>query len=152
MVTKPPTLEELTAYRDRFMAGFPTPTSAQFLGFDVVEVDVEAGAATIDFLATDRMLNPAQKVQGGILTAMMDDTMGPLMHIMSAGRMMPSTTDIHTQFHRPGLPGPMRCTARITRMGATLCTSSAELFNDKGKLLASAIQTAMMLPFSPPQK
>lgn len=146
MVTRPPSADEIQSYVETFK-GFPTPTSAQFLGWEVIEVDVPGQRMVIDFTATGQMLNPAQKVQGGILTAMMDDTMGPLAHIMSAGKMMPSTTDIHTQFFRPCEPGRFRCEARVVRMGRTLCYTSADLFNDRGQKVASAIQTAMMLPF-----
>ncbi|NHK27261.1 PaaI family thioesterase [Parvularcula flava] len=148
MVTRPPSTEEIEAYAATFR-NFPRPTSAQLLGFEPVEIDVPGQRMVIDFVATDRMLNPAGKVQGGILTAMMDDTMGPLAHIMSGGKMMPSTTDIHTQFFRPCDVGAYRCEARVTRMGRTLCYTSADLFNGRGQKVASAIQTAMMLPFAP---
>ncbi|GGD06181.1 PaaI family thioesterase [Aquisalinus flavus] len=148
MVTRPPTTQEIEAYAATFR-DFPKPTSAQLLGFEPVEIDVPGQRIVIDFVATDRMLNPAGKVQGGILTAMMDDTMGPLAHIMSAGKMLPSTTDIHTQFFRPCEVGRYRCEARVTRMGRTMCYTSADLFNDRGQKVASTIQTAVMLPFAP---
>lgn len=147
MVTRPPSTEEIEAYVEMFRSGFPPPTSAVLLGWTPVEVDVAGRRMVIDFTATGQMLNPAGKVQGGILTAMMDDTMGPLAHIMSAGKMLPSTTDIHTQFFRPCEVGQYRCEARITRMGRTICYTAADLFNDKGQTVASAIQTAVMMPF-----
>ena len=74
--------------------------------------------------------------------------MGPLAHIMSAGRMLPSTTDIHTQFFRPCDIGNYRCAARITRMGRTICYTAADLFNEAGQTVASAVQTAVLLPFA----
>ncbi|MEM9234186.1 MAG: PaaI family thioesterase [Pseudomonadota bacterium] len=94
------------------------------------------------------MFNPGRRIQGGILTAMMDDTMGPLINIMSAGKKLPSSTDLHTQFHRPAAPGVLTCKAQVTRMGAQICTSTAELYGEHGKMIASCIHTAVLMPFS----
>lgn len=150
MAAARPSLEDLTRYRDLFLETFPVPPSGLSLGFDLVSLDVEAGTAVVDFRATGAMLNPAGTVQGGYLTAMLDETMGPLIHVMTAGRLMPSSTDLHTQFHRPGAPGRMRATARITRLGQQICTATAELHDEGGRLLATCIQTAILLPFETP--
>jgi len=79
--------------------------------------------------------------------------MGPLALIMRAGKVFPATTDLHTQYFRPCRPGRFECLARITAMGKTICTTSAELYNVKrdgarGKLVAAAIQTAALVPFA----
>ena len=148
MVTRPPSTDDIRAYYEDVFLKFPTPSAAKTLGWSIKELDIEAKTLTVEFTANDEMLNPTGRVQGGFLGAMCDDTMGPLAHILTAGKMMPSSTDIHVQYHRPALPGKLICKAKITRMGRSLCYSEAELFNEKGQVVVKAIQTAMMLPFS----
>lgn len=142
-----PTLDEIKAYYDGFKSHFPMPPSMAILGCSKLDIDVEKGMAVAEFQATEEMFNPGRRIQGGFLTAMMDDTMGPLIHVMSAGRQLPSSTDLHTQFHRPASPGLLRSEAKIIRLGAQICTASAELFASHGKMIASCIQTAVMMPF-----
>jgi uncharacterized protein (TIGR00369 family) len=147
MVTRPATPEEAQAFFDTVFINSSPPPSAAFLGWTFVDLDVHGKTMTVDFIATEQMLNPAGTVQGGMLTAMLDDTMGPLTFILSAGRLMASSTDIHTQYFRPARIGKIRCKARVTRQGRNLNYTSAELYDEKDRVLASAIQTAMMRPF-----
>ena len=145
MVTRPPNLEERKAYLQKFIADFPVPPTITLLNGEFGEFDLEAGTLTSYFTPGDKLLNPAGKVQGGMITAMLDDTMGPLMVVMAAGRAFPSSTDLHTRYFRPVLPGKKyRCEAKITRQGRNLCYSQASLYNEKGQEMAQAIQTAVM--------
>ena len=127
MVTRPPTSEEIAAFWVNFGKNFmPPPTNELFQG-EFLDLDIPAKTLRRAFTATAQMLNPANSVQGGILAAFMDDTMGPLAVIFSAGRAYPTTTDLHTQYFRPAKPGRFECLAKITRMVRTICYSSAEL-------------------------
>lgn len=146
-MTRPASTDDARAFfNDVFLKGEP-PASARFAGWTLVEMDFEAMALTVDFTARAEMLNPVGMVQGGMLCAMMDDTMGPLAIIMAAGRAMASSTDIHVQYFRPARLGPIRRRAEITRRGRTVTTTRAELFDGRGKVLAHGIQTAMMRAF-----
>src|SRR5581483_6392636 len=55
----------------------PMPPVARLLGWTLVSVDPARGEIRVRFEAKPDFLNPAGTVQGGILTAMLDDTMGP---------------------------------------------------------------------------
>ena len=60
-----------------FVAGrVDPPPIAALLGFDLVAVDPDAGTIEVGFTATDQFRNPVGDVQGGILGAMLDDTLG----------------------------------------------------------------------------
>jgi uncharacterized protein (TIGR00369 family) len=143
------TAEEAQRYFDEnFAVDFPTPSSAVLLGWAFERFDAAQGEAEVRFTATEEMLNPVGHVQGGILAAMIDDTMGPLMHLMSAGRAMPSTTDLHTQYPRPARPGAFRCIARIRQMGRQVCYTTGDLYDARDRHVAMATQTALMLPFT----
>ncbi|MGF1461941.1 MAG: hypothetical protein ACFB2Z_02015, partial [Maricaulaceae bacterium] len=57
---------------------FPPPASFMLLGGRFEAFDAEAGVLETSFVADPRFLNAGGVVQGGFLTAMVDDTMGPL--------------------------------------------------------------------------
>jgi uncharacterized protein (TIGR00369 family) len=78
------------------------PPAAVLLGWELVAVDPEAGTIEMAFEATEQFLNPFGRVQGGLLAAMLDDTLGPaLVATLGPGESAP-TTDLHVQFLRPG--------------------------------------------------
>lgn len=148
MVTRPATAEEAQDFFDNTFTHLGVmPSASIFLGWDFVSLDVHQKILIVNFTATGQMLNPAGAIQGGLLTAMLDDTMGPLALIMSAGQLLPNSTDIHTQYFRAARPGRLRCEAKITRTGRTLVCSAANLYNDKEQIVATATQTAMFRPF-----
>ncbi len=153
MVTRPPSLKEIETFWQAFEKNFSPPATYQLLGAQLLAFDPHQKSLTARFTATSKMLNPAGNIQGGLLAAFMDDTMGPLGVIMGAGRYFPATTDLHSQYFRPAKPGVFECEARITSMTKTICATSANLYNvreegARGRLVASAIQTAMLVPFA----
>ena len=60
-----------------------------------------ASTASADFC------NPAGFVQGGILSAMLDDTMGPAVFVMTEGRLYTATITMTVNFLAPAKPGPI---------------------------------------------
>jgi uncharacterized protein (TIGR00369 family) len=82
------------------------PPAATLLGWELVTVDPEVGTIEVAFNATEQFLNPIGVIQGGLLAAMLDDTLGPaLVATLGPGQYAP-TTDLHAQFLRPARPGP----------------------------------------------
>jgi acyl-coenzyme A thioesterase PaaI-like protein len=45
----------------------PPPPAAKLLGFELVRVDPQAGTIEVAFTASERFLNPAGVIQGGLL-------------------------------------------------------------------------------------
>jgi uncharacterized protein (TIGR00369 family) len=127
---------------------FPQPSCAAFLGYEFVAIDRAAGRMTVKFAATDAMLNPRGSVQGGFLTAMLDDAMGSMVVALTDGRNGPASVDIHTQYLRPAAPGPLRCEAELVQMGRTTVFTRATLYNEQGDIVATATQTARLLDIS----
>lgn len=125
--------------------GVPKPPSAVLLGWTLKEFDEAEKRLKLGFHADGRFLNPAGLVQGGILAAMMDDTMGPLFVLLSAGRFFPSTTDLHTWYLNPAYPGDFTCEARVQRQGGTIGFVEADLWDAKGVLVAKGQSTVRLL-------
>jgi uncharacterized protein (TIGR00369 family) len=98
---------------------------------------------TIDFPVRETQTNPLGYLQGGILCSMFDNTFGPLAF---ATMRKPSVSiGLTINFVRPVKPGEIvRIRAEFRAKSRTLLQLSAEAFNEKQKLLATA-STSMMV-------
>ena len=118
------------------------PPVAELLGFRLIEIDPDQGTIEVAFTATEQFLNPAGTVQGGMLAAMLDDTLGPaLVATLGDGEWAP-TTDLHVQFLRPAAQGDLRGNGRVVRRGKDVAFLAGELRDGDGELVATATATA----------
>ena len=118
------------------------PPAAVLLGWKLFDVDPDAGTIEVSFTASEQFLNPAGTVQGGLLAAMLDDTLGPaLVATLGVGEWAP-TTDLHVQFHAPARPGELHGRGRVVRRGKDIAFLAGELLDGEANLVASAIATA----------
>lgn len=122
------------------------PPIARTLGWRLVAIDEDTGTIEIGFEGKPEFCNPAGNIQGGILTAMLDDSMGPAALVASNGKAFTSSVDIHTHFLKPVQPGPITTRARVTRMGSRMAFLEAQLFDADGNLCARATSSAMLQP------
>ncbi len=137
--------------RDAFIGGVPRPPFSRLADWTLVAHDAEAMTMTVSFAAKADFLNPAGIIQGGILAAMMDDVMGPLVVVGTNAQKFPTTTDLHATYYAAAQPGGrLVVTARIERLGGTIAYTSAEIRDEAGGLLAKAIQTARLIPMPTP--
>ena len=117
---------------------FPTPPCAAHLGFEMLEADEDGGTVKVGFVARPEFCNPAGYVQGGFLTAMLDDCMGPAVVIATRGRVFPTTIDLHMQFLAPAKPGALVGDARVVKLGHTVGFVEGELADARGNPVARA--------------
>lgn len=122
----------------------PRPAVAELLGWNLIAVDPDAGTIELEFTATEQFLNPIGNVQGGMLAAMLDDTLGPaLVATLGPGQFSP-TTDLHVQFLRPAHPGRLVGRGRVVRRGKQIAFLAGELVDDSGTVIATAVATAQI--------
>lgn len=127
------------------IGGVPMPPSAVMMGWRLISIDAEAGEMEVGFEGKPEFRNPAGYVQGGIIAAMMDDAMGPLLVAHTGGRKYPSTIDLHTHYLRPVPVGPVTVKARVVRLGRQIAFLEAELFERSGKLAARGRASAALI-------
>jgi uncharacterized protein (TIGR00369 family) len=120
---------------------FPPPATAQLLGAELVSESPSDGTIEMAFNPNASMLNPAGVVQGGIVAAMLDDTMGPALISLTGGKVMPSSVDLNVSFIRPVKPG--RVIAKVVNRGRSIVFLEAELFDSDGRLLARSTSSAI---------
>ena len=125
------------------------PPAEALLGWELVAVDPEAGTIEVAFTATRQFLNPVGVIQGGLLAAMLDDTLGPaLVATLGPGQFAP-TADLHVQFLRPAYPGRLIGRGRILRKGRDIAFMAGELLDQGGEIVAAATATAQIRPGAP---
>ncbi|HYG96286.1 MAG TPA: PaaI family thioesterase [Solirubrobacterales bacterium] len=122
----------------------PAPPAAELLGYELIEADTEAETIEVAFDGSERFLNPAGVIQGGLLAAMLDDTLGTaLIAVLDPGEWAP-TTDLHVQFLEPAKPGRLIGRGRVARRGSQIAQLAGELTADDGTVVATAIATAVI--------
>lgn len=128
---------------DAIVAGrLPPPECAKTLGLEIIGYDLAAHSVELQFDGKPEFANPIGIVQGGFLSAMLDDTMGlASATAMKLGEFAP-TLGLNVQFHRPATIGKLTGKGRITMRGKEIFHLAAELYQD-GKLVAAATATAM---------
>lgn len=119
----------------------PPPPAAQTLGMRIRNVDPEAGTLEAEFDGIEAFTNPAGNIQGGFLSAMLDDTMGPALAAqLGAGEFAP-TLSLNVQFMAPAKPGKLSAAGRVVKRGGGICFLSGELMQG-GRVVATATATA----------
>lgn len=96
------------------------------------------------FPAREKHANPLGNLQGGILSSMIDDTMGPLS--FAAARNPTTTINLSVNFLRAvRCPGLVRVEARVTGLGRRVMYLDASAFDAKGRLVATATSSVLIL-------
>jgi uncharacterized protein (TIGR00369 family) len=121
----------------------PLPRVASTLGMVITKVQAEDGRLDAEFEGKPEFANPLGNVQGGILAAMLDDTMGPALACqLRAGEFAP-TLNLNVSFLKPAKIGKLRGVGRVVRRGKDVCVLSGELYQND-ELVATATATALI--------
>lgn len=125
----------------------PLPPVARLLGWKLIAVDPPACTIDVEFLARADFTNSSGVVQGGLIAAMLDDTLGPAVFAMSGGKRMTTTIDLHLHYVRPVWPGHVMTTAMVINLGSRIAFVEGRLFDFEGRLAATA--SAMLTDYRP---
>jgi uncharacterized protein (TIGR00369 family) len=123
----------------------PAPPSSKLLGWHLLDARPKDGWVRIGFVGKPDFCNPAGFVQGGILSAMLDDTMGPAVFVMTEGQLFTSTITLTVNFLAPAKPGPIIGEANVTQLGKTIAFVEGRLMTEDGIVLATATTSARLV-------
>ncbi|WP_298258772.1 PaaI family thioesterase [Bradyrhizobium sp.] len=124
---------------------FPMPPSAKLLGWRLLDARPWDGWLKVGFDGRAEFCNPAGFIQGGILSAMLDDTMGPAAFVTSDGRFYTTTISLTVNFIAPARPGPLIAEAQVIQIGKSVAFMEGKLMADDGAVLATASTTARLV-------
>jgi uncharacterized protein (TIGR00369 family) len=134
---------------------FTAPPSSKLLGWHLLDARPKQGWVRIGFDGKPDFCNPAGFIQGGILSAMLDDTMGPAIFVMTEGKLYTATITMTVNFLAPAKPGPIVGEADVTQLGKTVAFVAGRLMAADGSVLATAttsarlVETAKAIPREP---
>ena len=112
---------------------------AKLLG---IEVDsVEPGHAVLSMKLRPDLMRNNGIAHGGAIATLIDSAMAIAIMAQLAEGERTVTVDLTIHYLRPISEGTARASARVVRAGRRVITVSAELFDDGGKLAATAIST-----------
>jgi uncharacterized protein (TIGR00369 family) len=111
---------------------------ATLLGAQVQHVDVKAGELMAHYHAPISFNNPAGTVQGGMLSAMLDDVTASLVDATLQAGQGVVTLNLNVSFLRPANAGELTANASFLRRGRDVCHVNGVL-SQNGKEIASAV-------------
>ncbi len=123
----------------------PPPNIAKTLNLTFFDVDKEKQSLIASFNIGNEFLNPAGFVQGGIVSAMLDDTMGPCLAALLDENQFAPTLSLKVSFIKGANPGKFTGKGRVIKKGKSICYLAAELFDAGGDLVATATATAKIV-------
>ena len=121
------------------------PPVAKLLGWRLLDARPAEGWIELGFEGKPEFLNPAGFVQGGMLSAMLDDTMGPAVLVMTEAKSYTTTVSLTVNFLSPAKSGPIIAEAKVTQLGKSIAFVEERLTSADGTLLATASAVERLL-------
>ena len=112
---------------------------AKMIGMKLVEM--RPNEATIEIEMRDELRQPHGLLHGGVTATLIDTAMAFAVITVLTREEKASTVDLNVHYLRPHLDGKIFCTAKVVKAGKRLLTVSAEVVNEHGKLIATALST-----------
>ena len=122
----------------------PLNTIAETLGYDVAEAS--SGRVVVTLLPTDRHLNPAGTVHGGLAATLLDSCMGLAIQSILEKGVAQTTVEFKISLMRPITPqtGLIKAEGIVLNCGRRVGTAEGRITDGAGKLLAHGITTCLI--------
>ena len=111
----------------------------KLLGIELDEIDF--GKAVMSLPMTEKLRQPHGLLHGGATASLIDTTTAFAVVSVLADGEKASTVDLTVHYLRPVINEKTTCTAKIVKAGKWLLTVTADVVNEDGKLIATAIST-----------
>ena len=140
---------DANGYFSRMLRGeIARPPVLTLLGSRIDAVDAAAGTLSATYEGQANFRNPAGTVQGGMLSAMLDDLTASLVDATLAAGQGVATLNLNVSFLRPAQVGTLQGEARMLRRGRDVCHVMGTLMQD-GKEVATALAVCKIVSTQP---
>lgn len=119
----------------------PPSRAGLLLGWQFISHDAERGQINVEFDAGTALTNPMGNIQGGFLSAMLDDCMGPAIYATLPPNRLAVTVESKTSFVSPARPGRIIGWGEIEHSKGSIVFTRGRLTSPSGRLLATATAT-----------
>jgi uncharacterized protein (TIGR00369 family) len=121
----------------------PAPPIATLIGWTMSAIS--PGRATMELDVDARLANPMGTLHGGVLCDLADAAMGIAYASELARGESFTTLELKINFMKPVWRARLRAEGRVVKRGRTVGLVEADVFDDKGSLVARASSTCMTL-------
>lgn len=112
---------------------------AKLLGIQLKQA--EPGSATLGLFITDELKRNNGIAHGGAIASLIDTATAFATLSLMEPNERSTTIDLTINFLRPLISGEALASAKVVRAGRRIIVVSAEVFDDSGKLAATALST-----------
>jgi uncharacterized protein (TIGR00369 family) len=112
------------------------------LEWRLLDFDEASSVLRVEMQAKSEFLNPAGFVHGGMLAAMLDETVAPTVAAGLGPGEFAVTLEIKVTFVSPAKVGRIVGTGKVVSKGRTICFLEGQLHDADGILLATATATS----------
>lgn len=123
----------------------PESPVARLLGRTIRAVGPEAGTIEAEFHPREEFRNTTGTIQGGILAAMLDSTMGPALRLTLAPGEVAPTLELKVSFLRPAPVEPLIARGRVVHKARSIAFLEGDLRTAAGEVVATATATAWIV-------
>ena len=127
------------AHIERLSSALNSVPFAKLLGIELEEID--SGIATLAFDIKPELKQNHDVVHGGAIASLIDSATAFAIISLLPTTEHATTVDLTISYLRPLTEGRVRAVARVLRTGKRLIVVSAELFDERGTLAATALST-----------
>ena len=104
-------------------------------------VDLQRDVAVISIEMRDDLRQPSGVLHGGVTATLIDTAMAFAVRTRLSIAEATATIDLTIHYLRPHITGTFTCTAKVVRAGKRIFTVSADVVNEHGKHIATAVST-----------
>ena len=112
---------------------------AKLIGMELV--DLRPDEAVIKIEMRDDLRQPSGVLHGGVTATLIDTAMAFAVRTRLEINEATATIDLTVHYLRPHITGTFTCTAKVVRAGKRIFTVSADVVNEDGKHIATAVST-----------
>lgn len=121
------------------------PPCSEALSLELIHVDQAQGIVRLKMIGLPQWCNPRGALQGGFVTAMLDEAMAIAGIVAGQLAYGVPTLELKTTFLRPCLAGPVEAEGRVVRWGKAAAFLEADLYDSDGKHVARASSTVLLV-------
>jgi uncharacterized protein (TIGR00369 family) len=112
---------------------------SKLIGMELV--DLQRDMAVIKIEMRDDLRQPSGVLHGGVTATLIDTAMAFAVRTRLPADAATATIDLTVHYLRPHITGTFTCTAKVVRAGKRIFTVSADVVNEDGKHIATAVST-----------
>lgn len=129
----------------RILRARPATGASALLGQNVLDCDPDRGWARVGYTARPEFMNGIGVIQGGFLTAMVDEAMAIACIVKGNFGIIIPTLELKVSFLNGGKPGDLVAEGQVEKMGKSVAFLSGRLFDADGQIVVTASATGRVL-------